>query len=99
MVKMEDRVSFVLLYRESCRKCRILSRLLVTLSFGTIQRLAHDSPQALSLLNNSSPVPIKVAAVRRGQIHIGIGQVSTALILSVFDNCKALVSKDYHSSH
>jgi hypothetical protein len=39
----------VLIYRRTCRKCRILSVCAVLLGWGWIRRLPHDSPEVARL--------------------------------------------------
>lgn len=40
----------VLLYRDTCRKCRRLSRIVTMASLGVVRRLPIDSPRGESLL-------------------------------------------------
>ena len=75
----------LLLYRKSCRKCRVLSRLAVALSLGTVKRLSHNSPEALSLLADKVTVPTKITAVRQGRTYTGVWRVALAILLGVAD--------------
>lgn len=40
----------LLIYRESCSKCRALSRIVAVLSLGAVARVARSSPAAAALL-------------------------------------------------
>ena len=83
-----------LLYRASCRKCRVLSRLLAVCSFGTVQRIAHDSLPAQFLLGTAYALPIKVTLVSRGRVYSGAQVLFALLIADAAGLLRLLWSRD-----
>lgn len=69
----------VLLYRSSCTKCRILSRLVTILSLGCVLRIPNGSPDALFLLNTYQLDASKAMLIESGNVYRGFGLVVAVL--------------------
>jgi hypothetical protein len=57
----------VLLYRSTCGKCRVLSRFIVCLSLGWVQRVALLSPGALAMVDAYGLPRAKLALIGYGK--------------------------------
>jgi hypothetical protein len=74
----------VLLYRDTCPKCRVLSRLAVLLSFNTIERIPLGSPRAAQITGLPSELRRKLTLIcRNGRSATGWHVVPTALRCTV----------------
>jgi hypothetical protein len=51
------------LYRNSCRKCRLLTSLIVVLSIGIVRRTPNDHPAAVRLMADYGLQPTKLLLV------------------------------------
>ena len=69
----------LLLYRHTCRKCRVLSRLLVGLSLATIERAPISSAQADAVVRAYPHSKGKLALVKADRIVTGLPVVPAAL--------------------
>lgn len=61
----------ILLYRATCRKCRLISRAIVILCCGRIRRAPLDSPTALALYDRFGEPPARIAVFHRGAFRAG----------------------------
>lgn len=80
----------ILLYRASCRKCRLLSRLAEITSCGTIHRVAMDAAAAEQLYERRPETRGKLALFAGERVWSGIGVVPAGLILAVRGLARAL---------
>lgn len=69
----------ILLYRDTCIKCRILSYLVLLMSIGTVKRIPIDSEVARKLLKAHQLSASKAILVENGKVYHG-----TAMIIAVF---------------
>jgi predicted DCC family thiol-disulfide oxidoreductase YuxK len=68
-----------LLYRATCKKCRILSRLVVVLSLGYIRRIPNNSPEAQSLFKAYQVDASKVILIKGDKVYIGFRSIIALL--------------------
>lgn len=61
----------VLLYRQTCPRCRFLSRTAVVLSGRGIRRVPNDTPEAAELYERHGEAVGKLALLHRGRLHTG----------------------------
>lgn len=71
MGKLEAASRPLLLYRATCPRCRRLSRMVVALSGGAIQRIANDSDEARAIYAAHDAPVGKLALRYRGRWHVG----------------------------
>jgi hypothetical protein len=64
-----------LLYRVTCKKCRILSRLVVVLSLGYIRRIPNNSPEAQRLFKTYQGNSSKIILIRGDKVYIGFRSI------------------------
>lgn len=72
------------MYRGTCRKCRLVSSLVVIATGGGIRRVAAESPQAKLLFKENHP-PAKVALWLDGEVWVGRSAV-TALLRHLYSS-------------
>jgi hypothetical protein len=61
----------ILLYRQSCPRCRFLSRIVVVLSGRGVRRVPNDTPEAAELYERLGETVGKLALLHRGRLHTG----------------------------
>jgi hypothetical protein len=59
----------ILLYRDTCAKCRLSSRAVMLLAGGRLRRVPVDSAEALSLYARFGVPPGRLAVVYRGRLR------------------------------
>ncbi|HEX2079686.1 MAG TPA: hypothetical protein VHG08_18365 [Longimicrobium sp.] len=64
-----------LFYRDTCPRCRRLSRLALLLALGRIRRVPLGSPEAEALVRAGRLQPVRVGFVWRGGTALGRGVV------------------------
>ncbi len=72
----------VLLYRASCRRCRLLSRLSVALSFGALRRVPLDSEEAQRLYESYPATRGKLALIEGARCRTGARVIPAGLRLA-----------------
>lgn len=79
----------VLVYRRTCRKCRVLSICAMVLAFGAVRRIPHDSAEAAALGNPGFErgvlkVTLLVGSrrLRGAQVLLGVALAPLSVVLS-----------------
>ena len=79
MIQTFDLNKAILLYRDTCKKCLILSRLVIILSLGCVRRIPNNSPEALRLLNTYQVDASKVILIEGGKVYSGFRSIIAVL--------------------
>jgi predicted DCC family thiol-disulfide oxidoreductase YuxK len=74
-----DDNQLVLLYRSTCKRCRILSGLVIALSLGIVRRIPNNSNEAKHLIKVHQLNSSRVILIEGSRVHNGFHAIIVAL--------------------